>query len=195
MKKMLVKKAALDVSEIQGDDVQLWLFKLPETLDVETLNGTSMNLGSTVAIEDVEYTLSEGATLEYDSLVNIWPDTETGKMSLGKPFSKIIHIAEAPKTSSTDASKIVANLAAFLKFGTTRSPLSAMNYDDTATPELKVRYVPGGATLPLSTSKPSFASAPSPTKSNDIHSHHKEEKHKHKEHKHKHKEHKHKHKE
>lgn len=193
MKKTVVKKAAVDVSEIQGDDVQLWLFKLPETLDVETLNGMSMNLGSTMSIEDVEYTLSEGATLEYDSLVNIWPDTETGKMSLGKPFSKIIHIAEAPKASATDATKIVANLAAFLKFGTTRSPLAAMHYDDTATPELKVRYVPGGATLPVSTSKPSLGSAPSPAKSNESSSHVKEEKYKHKEHKHKHKESKHKH--
>jgi hypothetical protein len=192
MKRMPVKKAVLDVSEIQDDNIQLWLFKIPETMDVSLLNGSSMKIGGTVNIESVEYTISEGSALESDSLINVWPDTEAGKIALGKPFSKMIHVAEAPKTTSTDPSQIVANLAAFLKFGTTRSPLAAMNYDDTATPELKVRYVPGGATLPVSStssSKPFSSSAPtsSPSTSSSHHSGHHSSHKKHKEGKHKHK--------
>jgi len=186
MKRMGVKKSAVDASEIDNDDVHLWLFKVPETMDIEALNGIQLRIGGSARIGDSQYTISEGEALECDSVINIWPDVSKGKMVLGKPFSKLLHVSEAPKASTTEATQIVQNLAAFLKFGTTRSPIAAKNYDDTATPELKVRYAPAGAVIPQSEAKPT----PSPAEHHSIspHKKHKEGKHKHKEGKHKHRE-------
>lgn len=183
MKRMSVKKSAVEASEIEGDNVALWLFKIPETLEIELLNGRRLRVGESISVDDVDYMISEGDALESDSVINIWPDTTKGKMVLGKPFSKLLHVSEAPKASTTEANQIVQNLAAFLKFGTTRSPLASMNYDDTATPELKVRYAPAGASIPVVDSD----SKHTHTSSSSSHSHkkHKEGKHKHKESKHK----------
>lgn len=197
MKRISTKKPCLDVSAIESNDVQLWLLKVPDTMDVTALNGTTLQMGSAVTIGGTEYTISEGSPLESDSLLNIWPDSARGKMALGKPFSKILHVSETTKAQiGQQATQIVQNLAAFLKFGTTRTPLSATNYDEHDTPELKVRYVPAGATLP--TAIPSHASSSTrvevkrePSMEFKSHSSHKEGKHKHKEGKHKHKEGKH----
>lgn len=188
MRRVGVKKCALDVSAIDGDDIHLWLFKVPETMDVDALNGMQLRIGSTTHIGDSEYLISEGEALEYDSVVNIWPDLEKGKMVLGKPFSKLLHVSEAPKASTTEANQIVQNLAAFLKFGTTRNPIAAMNYDETATPELKVRYAPAGAAIPQEASRGRVSVAGAEPAGRDSHEHkkHKEGKHKHKEGKHKH---------
>lgn len=149
MKRIPVKKACIELADIKGEDIQLWLFKVPETMNVAALNGASMKIGGTVAIGGSEFQVSEGASLESDALVNIWPDTNKGQMRLGKPFSKLVHVAEAPKTSATAANQIVQNLASFLKFGTTRNPIAAQNYDQFDTPVLKVRYAPAGAQVPV----------------------------------------------
>lgn len=198
MKRIPVKKACVEVADITSDDVQLWLFKVPETMNVSALNGSSLQIGGTVSIGGAEFQVSEGSSLESDALVNIWPDTKTGKMRLGKPFSKLVHVAEAPKASATQANQIVQNLAAFLKFGTTRTAVSSQNYDHNDTPELKVRYAPAGAQVPVSKnptpviSKPTVAvtssSSSKEIKEEKSHKKHKEGKHKHKESKHKSKE-------
>lgn len=198
MKRIPVKKACFDVVDIMSDDIQLWLFKVPDTMDISSLNGSSFKVGGTVVTGGGEYQISEGSTLESDALVNIWPDVKSGKMRLGKPFSKLVHVAEAPKASSTQATQIVQNLAAFLKFGTTRNTVAAKNYDENDTPELKVRYAPAGAHVPVSSTTSSSATSASAVESKSSHSvkeghehkshkEHKEGKHKHKEGKHKHK--------
>lgn len=204
MKRIAIKKGPIDLSTIKDDGVELWLFKVPKTLDPLSVAGKRIAMGETVAIGTSQFSIREGASLESDSIINIWPDASQGKLSLGKPFSKIVHISETPKTNTTDASQIVQNLASFLKFGTTRSAPSSTssNGADTTQPELIVRYVPPGASLPSA-----LPSAVSP-KTNPIHHHHTtsptkrdtEEKDrsnhkKHKEGKHKHKEGKHKKKE
>lgn len=201
MKRIPVKKACLEVGDITSDDIQLWLFKVPETMNVAALNGSSLKIGGTVSIGGAEFQVSEGASLESDSLVNIWPDTKKGSMRLGKPFSKLVHVAEAPKASATQANQIVQNLAAFLKFGTTRNAVAAQNYDHNDTPILKVRYAPAGAHVPpsaveeksfVATSAASTIVAASPSsklhKEDKSHKKHKEGKHKHKDSKHKSKE-------
>lgn len=166
MKRIPVKKACVDLADIKSEDIQLWLFKVPETMNVAALNGASLKIGGTVAIGGSEFQVSEGASLESDALVNIWPDTEKGQMRLGKPFSKLIHVAEAPKTSATAANQIVQNLASFLKFGTTRNPIAAQNYDQNDTPVLKVRYAPAGAQVPVASEETkATASASHSTKS------------------------------
>jgi hypothetical protein len=144
-------KGPVSISDIESEDVELWLLKMPQNFDVHQLIGTKHlrfhkvphtdGELATVALpgrddEERNYSIVSADPIEFQTLVNVFPGRDSHKkrrLLLGKPFTKMLTFVEQMEA----------------KIEKKQSEADVLRKLAPVQPEkLYVRYVPPGAKRP-----------------------------------------------
>lgn len=110
------------MKSIQSGDYELWLFKAPKSLQPSSLEHCTIVPGESLRVNNTHYNIIEGNEMDYDGLMNVWPDPSTQRLQLGQPFARMINITEGATLSAPPTDTLIGNLSSFLTLGTISSP-------------------------------------------------------------------------